>query len=84
MANPEDLPLAVTMGDPATAWWAYMSQAIIYGLVFSTALTLVVTPCMLMVRETATQWKDEKVEKFQRLLGGIRKPEEVIYPVPAE
>ena len=40
----------VIMGSPDTLWWRYLAQAIISGLLFSTALTLVVTPCALQFR----------------------------------
>ncbi|MEQ8736634.1 MAG: efflux RND transporter permease subunit [Rhodospirillaceae bacterium] len=76
----------VTIGDPATEWWAYMSQAIIYGLVFSTALTLVFTPCMLMARERVSLWRTEKVVMVKRLVRKARgqKDPEVVPPLPAE
>lgn len=41
----------VTIGAPSTQWWVQLSTAVVFGLIFSTVLTLVVTPCMLMVRE---------------------------------
>ncbi|MAS12558.1 MAG: MFS transporter [Nitratireductor sp.] len=44
----------VTIGAPSTQWWISLSGAIVYGLTFATALTLIVTPSALMVftRET--------------------------------
>ena len=33
---------------PSTQWWADLSSAIVFGLLFSTFLTLLVTPCALM------------------------------------
>ncbi|MEQ8510152.1 MAG: efflux RND transporter permease subunit [Rhodospirillaceae bacterium] len=76
----------VTIGDPATEWWAYMSQAIIYGLVFSTALTLVFTPCMLMARERVSLWRTEKITMVKRLVRKARgqKDPDVVPPLPAE
>ena len=75
----------VSIGDPATEWWAYMSQAIIYGLLFATALTLIVTPCMLMARESFAVWRDDKFSTLRRLLTrkGFHETE-VIPPLPAE
>ncbi|MBT5566577.1 MAG: efflux RND transporter permease subunit [Rhodospirillaceae bacterium] len=75
----------VTIGDPATEWWAYMSQAIIYGLLFATALTLIVTPCMLMAREKFSLWKGDRILALSRLLGR-KKGEETgpVPPLPAE
>ena len=34
---------------PSTQWWVDLSSAIVFGLLFSTFLTLLVTPCALMV-----------------------------------
>ncbi len=45
-----------SIGDPSSGWWAYLAQAIVYGLTFSTVLTLIVTPCALLVRENARLW----------------------------
>ncbi|GGD70161.1 efflux RND transporter permease subunit [Lacimicrobium alkaliphilum] len=48
-------------GAPSTQWWTQMSSAIAGGLVFATALTLFLTPCMLVLgekikpRKTASQ-----------------------------
>jgi multidrug efflux pump len=38
-----------TIGAPSTQWWISLSSAIVFGLAFSTVLTLVVTPAALMV-----------------------------------
>jgi len=73
-----------TFGDPAATWWAYMSQAIIYGLVFSTALTLIVTPCMLMAREKVSGWKTGRIKAAKRLLGLGSLDIEDLPPLPAE
>ena len=37
------------VGAPSTQWWTQMSSAIAGGLTFATALTLLVTPCMLVL-----------------------------------
>ena len=37
------------MGAPSTQWWTQMSSAIAGGLSFATVLTLLVTPCMLVL-----------------------------------
>ena len=41
----------ITTGAPSTQWWAQLATAVAFGLAFATILTLVVTPCALMVRE---------------------------------
>lgn len=41
----------VSQGAPSTQWWVQLSTAIVFGLSFSTVLTLIVTPSALMLRE---------------------------------
>ncbi len=51
----------VSFGAPSTQWWAQLATAVVFGLSFSTVLTLVVTPAALMVRENTSQfWKRKK------------------------
>ena len=47
--NLELLNRETTIGAPSTQWWISLSSAIVFGLAFSTVLTLVVTPSMLML-----------------------------------
>ena len=37
----------MTIGSPATQWWADLARAVVYGITFATILTLVVTPAAL-------------------------------------
>src|SRR5690606_11771580 len=37
------------IGAPSTQWWTQLSSAIAGGLTFATALTLMLTPCMLVL-----------------------------------
>ena len=46
----------VAIGAPSTQWWVSLATAIAFGLGFASILTLIVTPCALMVRENARQW----------------------------
>lgn len=41
----------VSHGAPSTQWWVQLSTAVVFGLSFSTVLTLIVTPSALMFRE---------------------------------
>ena len=41
----------VSRGAPSTQWWVQLATAIAAGLTFATILTLVITPCALMLRE---------------------------------
>ena len=45
-----------TIGAPSTQWWIALSSAIVFGLAFSTVLTLVVTPAALMVFTRDNAW----------------------------
>ncbi len=47
---------SVNIGAPSTQWWAQLSTAIVFGLAFATVLTLIVTPCALMVRGNVADW----------------------------
>ncbi|MEQ8666063.1 MAG: efflux RND transporter permease subunit [Rhodospirillales bacterium] len=51
----------VSIGAPSTQWWQQLSTAIVFGLVFATVLTLVVTPSALMVRENVQNWFRRRV-----------------------
>ena len=46
----------VAIGAPSTQWWVSLATAIVFGLGFASVLTLIVTPCALMVRENARRW----------------------------
>ena len=41
----------VSHGAPSTQWWVQLATAIAAGLTFATVLTLLITPCALMLRE---------------------------------
>jgi multidrug efflux pump len=49
----------IEFGAPSTQWWSQLATAIAGGLTFATALTLVLTPCMLML----TKGKDGELKK---------------------
>lgn len=40
-----------TIGAPSSQWWTQLSTAIVGGLSFATVLTLILTPCMLIIGE---------------------------------
>lgn len=56
----------ISTGAPSTQWWVQLSTAIVFGLTFATILTLVFTPCALMLRhgfkERGWPWKRKKAE----------------------
>lgn len=53
----------VTFGAPSTQWWTTLSSTIAGGLTFATLLTLVMTPCMLMLGENAGAWWQQRRER---------------------
>lgn len=40
---------SIEVGGPSTQWWSQLATAVAGGLTFATLLTLVLTPCMLMI-----------------------------------
>ena len=55
----------VTVGAPSTQWWVSLATAIVFGLGFATILTLLVTPCALMVRENVNAWRARRRERWR-------------------
>ncbi|MDQ2694124.1 MAG: efflux RND transporter permease subunit [Pseudomonadota bacterium] len=53
----------VSMGAPSTQWWTQLSSAIAGGLTFATVLTLLVTPCLLILGENVGAWRARRREK---------------------
>jgi multidrug efflux pump len=51
---------AVELGGPSTQWWRQLSTAIVFGLGFATVLTLLVTPCALMLRVNVAAWRQRR------------------------
>jgi len=48
----------VVLGAPSTQWWAQLATAVAGGLAFATVLTLVLTPCLLVLRDKRKEQKD--------------------------
>lgn len=46
---------SVSVGAPSTQWWTQLSSAIAGGLTFATVLTLVLTPCLLVLGENVSK-----------------------------
>ena len=45
---------SVTVGGPSADWWQQLSLAIAWGLTFATVITLVLTPCLLVLGARAS------------------------------
>lgn len=43
--------MEVHFGGPSTEWWILLSVCIVYGILFASSLTLLVTPCVLWLKE---------------------------------
>ena len=61
MTNIDFVTREVTRGSPDTQWWVQLSTAIVFGLIFATILTLIVTPSALMLKENVVNWYRKKV-----------------------
>jgi len=59
----------VTYGAPSTQWWTQLSAGIVFGLAFATVLTLIVTPCALMARQTVPERMRAGIARVKRWLG---------------
>ena len=53
----------ISYGAPSTQWWVQLATAIFFGLGFATVLTLVVTPCALMLRANVQEWRENRKNK---------------------
>ncbi|GAB3671350.1 efflux RND transporter permease subunit [Salinisphaera aquimarina] len=53
--NVDILGRSITFGAPSTQWWTQLATAIVGGLLFSTLLTLILTPCMLILGARAAE-----------------------------
>ncbi len=47
----------IEVGSPSTMWWTQLASAIAGGLAFATVLTLVLTPCLLVLGDTLFKGK---------------------------
>ena len=56
----------ITIGAPSTQWWVSLSTTIVFGLSFATVLTLLVTPCALMLRSNLKDWYEVQFLKIKK------------------
>jgi multidrug efflux pump len=72
----------VTLGGPSADWWQQLSLAIAWGLTFATLITLVLTPCLLILgaragtswRRVSARWRTGR--KWRGNLPGMPQPAE--------
>ncbi len=56
MMNVDFFARSISFGAPSTQWWVQLSTSVAFGLAFSTLLTLVVTPSMLLIGGRIGEW----------------------------
>ena len=66
----------LNVGGPASEWWVQLSSAVVWGLGFSTLLTLVLTPVMLGVPSRLGAWRHKLVSSVLGSLGLRNAPAE--------
>jgi len=85
----------ITRGSSTSDWWVLLASAVVYGLAFSTILTLILTPVMLaapavlMKRAPAVMTKAHQVIAWlrgrrERAPSHIAPSDEIEYPRAAE
>ena len=83
--NLELMSHETTFGAPSTQWWISLSSAIVFGLAFSTVLTLIVTPSLLMI---VTRSRGSKIsarwERFKDMILFRRRRSPAPGTTPAE
>ena len=57
----------VSIGSPSMQWWSQLSTSIVFGLIFATILTLIVTPCALMLKGNVRKFLQKKGGSLARL-----------------
>ena len=45
------IEMELNINSPSSQWWLQLSNAIVFGVMFSFILTLVVTPCLIIIGE---------------------------------
>jgi multidrug efflux pump len=56
----------VEIGGPSTQWWSQLATAVAGGLTFATVLTLILTPCLLMLKDHKKEVKSSVVNFNQQ------------------
>lgn len=65
----------VSIGAPSTQWWTQLSSAIAGGLTFATVLTLVLTPCLLMLGDNTSAWFRGRRERWSQRARHAARPQ---------
>ncbi len=67
---------SISIGAPATSWWQQMSITIIFGLLFATILTLVITPCFIMLKAERREARMRHLRPLRPISPGAQIPAE--------
>ncbi len=52
----------ITINSPSSQWWLQLSNAIVFGIIFSFILTLLITPCLIYIGEKiSSKFKEIKL-----------------------
>ena len=51
------LDFEINFGSPSSQWWLQLSNAIVFGVMFSFILTLIITPCLILIGEKSKIFK---------------------------
>ena len=61
--NIDILNREIFFGGPSTQWWRQMASSIVGGLAFATILTLLLTPCLLMIQANISRRIQERRQR---------------------
>ena len=68
---------SIELGSPALQFWKHLATAIVFGLIFATILTLIVTPAALQLQSNTIQW----INKLKQKNNNVAIPNERTEPV---
>ena len=43
--------MEINFNSPTSQWWTQLSNAMVFGVMFSFILTLIITPCLIFIGE---------------------------------
>ena len=67
----------ISTGGPSTDWWAQLASAVAGGLAFATLLTLVLTPCMLLLgHQVSSRIRAKRSKGSEESVGALSTPAE--------
>ncbi|MDJ0921579.1 MAG: efflux RND transporter permease subunit [Henriciella sp.] len=70
MMNVSFLDGSISFGGVTAEWWVPLATAVVFGLGFSTMLTLIVTPVWLAAPEKLGRWRDSMLGRSETRMNG--------------